>query len=333
MREVYPRIDEKPVVLKRIQRSLRGEFLHFPSVKSFGSHNYYEIFYIPLRNDGGDVYAVLNILHDITDKVHAQLQLQELNESLKVKNHELKMMNEQLSTFAFVASHDLREPLRKIQVFSNSILASEAKNLSERGKDYFAKILSSIGRMNNLIDDILSFSRIHGNQDQNTLVDLNEVASIVRGDLSESIKERKAIIECDDLPAYKGNRTQLIQLFQNLLTNALKFQRRGNTPRIKIRAFETYNKDIDHPAAKSHEKYLCLEFSDNVIGFEEQYQSKIFQMFQRLHVPSQYTGTGMGLAICKKVLENHNGFIVAKSTPGAGSVFSCYFPIQENAPA
>ena len=333
MREVYPKIDEKPVVLKRIQRALKGEFLHFPSEKSFGSDNYYESFYIPLRNDVGGVYAVLNILHDITDKVHAQLQLQELNESLKMKNHELKMMNEQLSTFAFVASHDLREPLRKIQVFSNSIMASETKNLSERGKDYFTKIISSIGRMNNLIDDILSFSRIHGNQQEVAPVDLNEVASIVRGDLSEWIKERKAIIECENLPHYRGNRTQLIQLFQNLLTNALKFQRRGNEPRITIRAFETQNDNIDHPAAKSHEKYLCLEFADNGIGFEDQYQSKIFQMFQRLHVPSQYTGTGMGLAICKKVLENHNGFIVAKSTPGAGSVFSCYFPILENSGA
>lgn len=328
VREVYPQIDENPVWLDCLGRALKGEYIHLPEEKSLSRDDYYEGFYVPLKNDSGEIYAVLTILHDITHKVRSKKQLEMLNESLRQKNFELRMMNEQLSTFAFVASHDLREPLRKIQVFSNSILESEQEKFSSRGREYFERILSSINRMNSMIDGILSFSRIHANAKSFERVDLNEVLKIVLGDIQETIQEKQADITFSSLPQYFGNGSQLQQLFQNLISNAIKFQQPGRTPVVNIEGKIVSGHQIDHPGVNNEDDYLQIRISDNGIGFEEQYYTKIFQMFQRLHGVSQYSGTGMGLAICKKVVENHDGFITVESTPGTGSVFTCYLCIM-----
>ena len=329
IREVYPRIDENPIWLERINRAMQGEYLHLPEEKSLRRESYYEGFYIPLKDDSGEIYAVLTVLHDITDKVRSKKELLQLNESLKQKNFELRMMNEQLSTFAFVASHDLREPLRKIQVFTNSILDSEHGKFSPRGREYFERILASIGRMGSMIDDILSFSRINANGRAFERVDMNEVLQVVLGDLQETIQEKEARITVDSMPEYFGNRSQLQQLFQNFLTNAIKFHQPGVPPIISVTGGIVPGKEIDHPAVRSEKNFFQIRIADNGIGFEEQYYSKIFQMFQRLHGVSQYSGTGMGLAICKKVVENHDGFITVQSEPGTGSVFTCYLCMME----
>jgi light-regulated signal transduction histidine kinase (bacteriophytochrome) len=284
----------------------------------------------PLRNDANEVYAVLTILHDISDRVHAKNELQLLNESLSQKNFELLTVNEQLSTFAFVASHDLREPLRKIQVFTNSILESEQERLSPRGREYFHRILASIGRMSSMIDDILNFSNINAEAKSFHHIDLNELLNEVVGDLQEAIREQGAQINISRLPDYTGNRSQLHQLFQNLIGNAIKFRHPDRAPVVSVTGKVVSGKDIGHPAANSQKNYLQIQVSDNGIGFEEQYYNKIFQMFQRLHSVSQYSGTGMGLAICKKVVENHDGLITVHSTPGEGSEFTCHLLISDS---
>ena len=328
--EAFPAVRQHPIWLDRFRRAFEGELLHFPEEESLKPGRFDEGFFVPLRNDANEVYAVLTILHDITDRVHAKNELQLLNESLRQKNFELLTVNEQLSTFAFVASHDLREPLRKIQVFTNSILESEQERLSPRGREYFDRILTSIGRMSSMIDDILNFSKINAEAKSFHHIDLNELLNEVVGDLQEAIREQGAQINISRLPDYTGNRSQLHQLFQNLIGNAIKFRHPDRASVVSVTGKVVSGKDIGHPAANSQKNYLQIQVSDNGIGFEEQYYNKIFQMFQRLHSVSQYSGTGMGLAICKKVVENHDGLITVHSTPGEGSEFTCHLLISDS---
>lgn len=266
---------------------------------------------------------------DITESVESRMSLEQLNESLQQKNLELKSRNHELANFAFIASHDLREPLRKILIFSNYLAEKENENLSAQGREYCLKIIRAINRMNALIDDILEYSRASSSpRTTHVEVSLTDVLKNVLIDISEYISEENAIIDYDDLPVIKGNPLQLSQLFQNLITNGIKFHREGVKPYITLRSDAVRGKDIDSTAANPKLRYIKIDVADNGIGFESKFSDKIFQMFQRLHDRSEFPGTGMGLAICKRVLENHKGFITASSKPGEGAVFSCYFPVR-----
>jgi PAS domain S-box-containing protein len=325
--EIFPEFETNEFVMQCIKNSFAGKLMYLPAQLRISDESYCEGYFIPLTNDDQEVYAALAVLHEITDKIKAQHELEILNDSLKQKNHELNAMNEELSTFAFVASHDLREPLRKIQVFSQALLQKEASNFSTQGKDFFTRILSAVHRMNLLIDDILTFSRISADSKEFIDVDLNHILTEVKNDLKDVIQRKGATIESNLLPVYRCNPMQFTQLLQNLLHNALKFHTPGNIPHIVISTEIIHGKNIDHPLASPRKKYLNLQISDNGIGFEKEYETKIFQMFQRLHGIGEYPGTGMGLAICKKVAESHKGFIVADGNPGKGAIFSCYFPL------
>nr|WP_302180154.1 PAS domain-containing protein [Chryseosolibacter indicus] len=298
-----------------------GEPAHFQQFYNYeGFDNWYDISAVKLED------SVVMTISDISESKASQLELQRINESLAHKNHELKMLNEELSTFAFVASHDLREPLRKIQIFSQVLVQREEQNLSEGGKDFFRRIMSAIQRMNSLIDDILTYSRANAGPKELVKTDLNKVLFTVKSDLSEYIRERKAVVEAHELPHLKCNPLQMGQLLQNLISNAIKFQPKDNIPHIVISASIVDGKNINHPMASPLKRFVKLEVKDNGIGFEQEYEAKIFQMFQRLHGMAEFAGTGMGLAICKKIVENHKGFIAAESKPGEGAMFSCYFP-------
>lgn len=261
------------------------------------------------------------------DLVRSRHNLILLNESLSKKNLELKTVNDELSTFAFIASHDLREPLRKIQFFSNELMHREGLRISSKGRELSDKIHASVQRMSDLIDDILTFSRASNTpRGKHESINLNALTQQVLDDLSETIAKSKARIEVGVLPELHGNPIQLSQLLLNLISNAIKFQPKNGVPVINISGMMVMGNQIDSPLAITTRRYFRLEVMDNGIGFQQQYAEKIFHMFQRLHTKTEYPGTGMGLAICKKVMENHNGFIVAKGKPGIGSVFCCYFP-------
>lgn len=276
-------------------------------------------------------------LDDITERKTNERKIKEGSQllhatldSLRVKNQELKSLNEELTNFAYTASHDLREPIRKIQVFSERITTLEAPNLSEKGKETFKRIVSAVNRMHTLIDNILSFSKIQATTSPPTAFSLTTVLNGVLQEVNELIQQRNARIEYNDLGVFKGNEAQFTQLLQNLLTNALTFQKPGNIPVVRITTDYLDGKDIEHPNVVSRKKYLRLEVADNGIGFEQEYASRIFQMFQRLQGSHEYTGSGMGLSICKKIVEKHKGFILAKGKPGQGAVFTCYFPLPYN---
>ena len=250
-------------------------------------------------------------------------EIKKINQRLNDQNRELERKNADLSSFTFIASHDLKEPLRKIEIFADKIIRTEQQSFTENGKSYLERIITSANRMQNLIDSVSQYAQTNANVTDFKQIDLNKTAARVIETLHESIMEKSAVIEYSNLPIVNAISDQMDQLFINLIGNAIKYSKAGTTLLIKIvaknlKAGENGNL-LDGDAWK-------IEFSDNGIGFDERFLEKIFQMFQRLHTKDSYSGTGIGLAICKKIAENHHGTITAKSNPGEGSAFSIYLP-------
>ncbi len=268
--------------------------------------------------------------NDISAQIKAQQELMQLNKSLKEKNQELKTMNEELTNFTFIASHDLREPLRKIHLFVSDILEHDNDSLSERSKLFSNRILIAVRRMNDLIEDILTYSRVASQpRREHTEADLNKLIEQVINELAENIRQTGARVSINKMPVFKCNALQITQLLENLISNALKFQTGKRQPEISITGEIITGDTIDSPQANARSNYLKLQIIDNGIGFDTKHAEKIFGIFQRLHARGAYSGLGIGLAICKKVVENHNGFIVAQGSAGDGAVFTCYFPADE----
>lgn len=326
----FPKLKDAPAITDAFNRSMNGEVVHIPVHKNIYSKEYSELFYTPLKDAANNVTGVVTIIHDLTERIQTENQLMQLNASLQAKNKELEILNEELTTFAFIASHDLGEPLRKIQIFTDRILKTEQQNLSPTGKDSFERILGGVKRMNALLNDVLSFSRISSGKEAFEKCELNQLLSIVRKEMADTLEQTGAIVESAPLPEIKCNKSHIILLFQNLLSNAIKYQKRESKPIIQIQYKLSDADTINHPVFDARKAYHQISFADNGIGFEPEYADKIFQMFQRLHGNTDYPGTGIGLALCKKIMEAHKGFITAESTPGTGSVFHCYFPIDED---
>jgi len=233
----------------------------------------------------------------------------------------LEESNRELQDFASVASHDLQEPLRKIQAFGDRLQARCAGALDEQGRDYLARMQNASGRMRALIDDLLTFSRVQTKGMPFLPVDLNSVARDVKIDLETRIQQTGGRVELGVLPTVHADPTQMRQLLQNLIGNGLKFHRQGAPPIVRVHA------QLGRPPGGDAE--VCrLTVEDNGIGFDEKYTDRLFHVFQRLHGRSEYEGTGMGLAICKRIAERHGGTIAARSTPGQGARFIVALPVQ-----
>ncbi|PZX58224.1 PAS domain-containing protein [Algoriphagus ratkowskyi] len=243
---------------------------------------------------------------------------------LAAKNLELENINRELASFSYVASHDLKEPLRKIQAFSKRIL--DVEKFSAKTEDYFQRIISAAERMQNLIESLLQFSKANTTELTFEAYDLNKIVEEAKSYLHENIIETQAIIETEHLPVINVVPIQFTQFITNLLDNSMKYSRPQVQPHIKISSKLIDGKKIDHSLADKQKKYHQINISDNGIGFEKQYANKIFELFQRLHGMNEYSGTGIGLAICKKIASNHNGFIIAEGTLGKGSTFSIFIP-------
>ncbi|MBD2702878.1 PAS domain S-box protein [Spirosoma sp. BT702] len=254
-------------------------------------------------------------------------ELANINDELAHSIQDLQRSNQNLEQFAYIASHDLQEPLRKIQSFGDILKNQYGSQIGE-GVQYLERMQKAAGRMSTLIRDLLAFSRISTRQDSSRRISLNDVIKAVRTDLELSIQESGVTLQVDTLPDVLGDRSQLEQLFQNLLSNALKFRRKDVKPTIAIRSQSV--KAIDLPPsirpARLAPVYTRIDVADNGIGFDEKYVERIFQVFQRLHNRSEFAGTGIGLAICEKVVANHGGAITATSQQGRGATFILYFP-------
>ena len=264
---------------------------------------------------------ILGAFTDITHIKKLQLQLEQNIE-------ELKRSNAYLGEFAHAASHDLKEPIRKISTFADRLQGSLQDRMTEAEAGVFNRMQMAAQRMHLLVEDLLTYSQMSEAPLQKEAVDLNKKLQLVLSDLELQFEEKGATIQAEPLPVVMGYRRQLQQLLQNLVSNALKYSKKDTAPRIVIRAKQLSGSEVHRqlPGAVADKVYHLIEVQDNGIGFEQQYADRIFSMFQRLHGRSEYEGTGIGLSIARKVVENHGGYIRATSTPGEGATFSFLLP-------
>lgn len=267
-----------------------------------------------------------NSLNSIILKANEELAAQYA--AIEKHADELKIKNDDLHAFTYISSHDLQEPLRKIQTFSNIILTQEYPNMSENGKAKFERILYSTGRMRQLIDSLLAFSRTNIGERKFEETDLNTIINDVTETLSENILEKKAIVETDFHGPVNVIPFQFTQLLVNLLTNSLKFSRPDLPARIEIKSQIKSGQELGYDKLIPEQQYFHINYKDNGIGFEPEFSDKIFGAFQKLHSRDKYEGTGIGLAIVKKIVENHDGIVSAKGEPMNGAEFNIFIPSE-----
>jgi signal transduction histidine kinase len=253
-------------------------------------------------------------------------------EKLKATAVRLEQSNRELQDFAYVASHDLQEPLRKVQAFGDRLKAACSKALGSEGRDYLERMQAAAKRMQILIDDLLSFSRVATKANPFEPVDLGKVAREVLSDLEVRIQQTGGRVEVGDLPVIDADPLQMRQLFQNLIGNALKFHQEDKPPVVKTFSQIVTPSPAEIAGGAPAQQVCQIHVQDNGIGFDERYLTRIFILFQRLHGRSAYEGTGIGLAICRKIVDRHDGSITARSTPGQGSTFIVTLPVQQKAP-
>ena len=279
-----------------------------------------------VHNQQGAVIGFSKVTHDLTAKKSADDALKEKQHELEQKNAELEKMNKELQSFAYISSHDLQEPLRKIQTFASRIAEKEKENLSEAGKDLFRRMQASAERMQALIDDLLAYSRTHTLQKNFEKANLHVIIGQVVLDLKEEIEQKHAIVDIEETCDAYIIPFQLQQLFYNLISNSLKFANPRVPLRITINSRHVMGHEITKDGLHNDTMYCHITVADNGIGFEPQYNEKIFELFQRLHGKNQFQGTGIGLAIVKRIVENHNGIVTAKGEEGKGATFDIYIP-------
>ncbi len=279
-----------------------------------------------LHNSDNHIIGFSKVTRDLTERKIAEDNLRSKNYELEEMNKELGIMNKELSSFAYISSHDLQEPLRKIQTFSSRILEVDKANLSEKGVSYFSRIQAASQRMRLLIEDLLTYSRANSAERKYESVSLNRIIKEVLLDLETNIEEKQAVVEFGSMPDMEIIPFQIHQLLFNLINNALKFSREGVPPHIQVQWETVSAREVPGLQNKIAETYHHLSVADNGIGFEQEHSQRIFEVFQRLHGRDQYSGTGVGLAICKKIVENHMGIIRADGRPGEGATFHIYIP-------
>ncbi len=319
------RFDEQPT-----RRALHGETVlnqHFLITRPDGVEMALETSSGPLRI-GDDINGTVTVWHDITELKQMEKELRKSRDELELRVHErtaelktymakLEESNQALQDFVSIASHDLQEPLRKVSTFGGMLKQKCSPSLGEKGNDYLERVLDANQRMQSLLTALLEYSRLTTRADPFVEVEFTKIVGEVLSDLEVRIQRTGGEVQVGELPLIQADPTQMRQLFQNLIGNALKFNKPGEKPKVQVRSVFNANS-------------VCqIVVEDNGIGFEEQYLEKIFAPFQRLHSRSEYEGTGMGLAICKKIVERHSGSITAKSTPGKGSLFIIDLPARQ----
>ena len=277
---------------------------------------------VPLRDGRGRIIGLVGIAADITERKSAE-------EKLRRFAAQLEQSNAELQNFASVASHDLQEPLRKIQAFGGRLRVKCGEVLGAQGLDYLDRMEGAAQRMQVLIQDLLKLSRVTSRGLPFETCVLGEIVLAVISDLEVAIEQKNARVEIGALPVVKGDPVQMRQLFQNLISNALKFQRAGETPLVSVSSKTFAPAERIIPGAAPGEEVCEITVRDNGIGFDARFTEQIFVVFQRLHTRSEYEGTGIGLAVCRKITDRHGGTIVAKSAEGEGATFIVTLPLKQ----
>jgi PAS domain S-box-containing protein len=294
---------------------------------------------IPQKDDRGNIQMWIGTSTDIQEQKHFMQELEKkvfertqslnyANLALKQTVSEMEQTNAELASFNYIASHDLQEPLRKIIAFSKHIGELEKDSLALSSRDYFDRIINAASRMQNLIDAFLSYSQTSNIRASLEKTDFNQVYNEVINDFAEVIEKENIVIDCPPLPSFMAIPLQINQLFTNLIGNAIKYRRPGGNHKIEVFSEEISGKELLFEGVNIDQLYRKISISDNGIGFDPIHEIQIFELFQRLHSRQEYAGTGIGLAICKKIMRNHQGFISATGVIGSGAIFSMYFPIS-----
>lgn len=308
--------------------------LTFPLRRHDGVYRWFLTRAVPVKNKEGKVYQWIGTNTDINDKIEIEQELEkrviDRTKALQEANQMLKRSNAELEQFAYVTSHDLQEPLRKIQVFNNIIIERHNEELGDNARKYIGKVSESAKRMNGLIKDLLDFSKLSQRAVLFENLDLNIIFQDVLKDLEILIQQKNANIHSTPLPIIQGVPLQINQLFFNLINNSLKFLRNNIPPVINI-SYEKLDasKKVSYPLLPVDKEYFLFKFADNGIGFDQDYADKIFTIFQRLNNRSTYGGYGIGLAICQKVVTNHKGIIFAEGKEGEGALFTVILPVTQ----
>jgi PAS domain S-box-containing protein len=290
------------------EAKILNQTIEVPAVHKNGNQFYISLTVSHSIQNGKDLFIAF--LRDISKQKKNEVELEN-------KRHQLEKSNKELEQYAWLTSHDLKEPLRKILTFSDALIKKDENGLTDQAKSYIGKIHTSAGRMKSLIEAVLAYSNVASDNDLFVKTDLNNILGGVLEDLEITIETKKALIKLDVLPVIEAIPVQMTQLFQNLISNSIKYTKPEKKPEINISCI---------PKLEGFE----ISIADNGIGFEEVYYEKIFQVFQRLHSRS-YEGTGIGLALCKKITDTHYGRIYVESKLGSGSIFTIYLP-EKHAP-
>lgn len=321
--------DERDEIVERWQHSVKTGInfeMEMQLLNKNGEYKWHLSRASGIKDDEGNIVkwigAAIEIQKQVEQRTELETAVNNRTNELKNANQELQNMNKELEAFAFVSSHDLQEPLRKIKNFVNILVDEEKDSLSDSGKHYLERTYYTAQRMQSLIEDLLSYSRLNKGEMKFERTDLNTILNQVKDDLKERIRETHAVIDAQELCEINIIPFQFRQLLNNLISNALKFTREGVTPHIAIKS------EIEKGKQLPKASYCHISISDNGIGFDPQYNERIFEVFQRLHGQEQYKGTGIGLAICKKIVENHNGVITATGRLNEGTRFDIYLPVE-----
>jgi PAS domain S-box-containing protein len=307
--------------IENVRLALNGEVVTYEWDLSTIPNKFFQTSLSPLMSEPGHAQGVVGVVRDITAIKRAELALETYAARLEGSNRELEQ-------FAFIASHDLQEPLRKIHAFGERVRLYIKEDENAEARDYLERMVKASRRMQKMIQDLLAYSRVTTKGQPFKLVSLTDVAREVINDLEVSIERSGGRVVVGALPVIEADPLQMHQLLQNLIGNGLKYHRPGVPPEVQLRAEEI--RDISDAVDSENGGIVRLTIQDNGIGFDEEYLERILQPFERLHGRSEYEGTGMGLAICKKIVERHRGNITAYSKPGQGAVFVIDLPVSQD---
>lgn len=315
--------EDRETSRRNLDRALAGEHIveEAYSGEELRSRQYFQVSHSPIKAEAGEVIGVAMLAQDMTERKRAEEEIRQLNQDLEQRvakrTEQLEAANKELESFTYVASHDLQEPLRKVLAFGDRLANKYRDTFDETGLDYLKRMQSASQRMQTLINDLLALSRISTRAQSFAKTNLNALAQEVISDLENQIERTKARVEISDLPTIDADPTQIRQLLQNLISNALKFHQDDRPSLIQV-------------SAQVKDRECQIFVKDNGIGFDIQYIDRIFNPFQRLHNREEYEGSGIGLAICQRIVERHNGRITATSAPSEGATFIVALPIFQS---
>lgn len=339
------RYNEEPLILEQIMKGENVDHFETKRLTKDGRILDISLTISPIRDSRNVIIGASKIARDITRQKEIERMIRESEEKyrelatkleeriaektidLNEANKELQRSNVELEQFAYIASHDLQEPLRKIRIFGKMLLEEESEGLKAAGQDYLGRIIKAADRMNNLIESLLDFSRTATSNKIFEEKSINELVDEVRKELQDVFEEKNAVLEVSPLPRLNVIPFQFKQMLFNILSNSLKYSKEDVSPIIKISYKKVNAEEMSQKSAVPGTEYCKLTIKDNGIGFESQYTERVFELFQRLHGRNEYSGSGLGLAICKKIVKNHQGFITAEAEPGKGTSIHIYIPL------